>query len=53
MEYQIKMPFVGHNDGKWALSVAYVLGLLLKDGLQLECQLFNRVQKNQLLVLSF
>jgi hypothetical protein len=51
MEYQIKTSFLGHNARTRALSVAYVLGLLLKDGSQLECQLFNRVQKNQLLVL--
>jgi hypothetical protein len=51
MEYQINMFFVVHNAGTWALSVAYVLGLLLKEGLHLECQLFNKVQKNQLLVL--
>ena len=35
MEYQIKMPFVGYNARTGALTVAYVLGLLLKDGLQL------------------
>ena len=45
------MSFVGHNARTRTFSVAYDLGLLLRDGLQLECQLFNRVQKNQLLVL--
>jgi len=49
MEYQVKMPFVGCSAR--TRSVAYVLGLLVKDGLQLECQQSNGVQKNQLLVL--
>ena len=51
MQYQIKMSFVGHSARTRTLSVAYVLGFLLRDGLQLECQLFKRVQKNHLLVL--
>jgi hypothetical protein len=45
------MPFAGHNVRTRSSAAAYVLGLPLKEGLQLECLLFNRVQKNQLLVL--
>jgi len=48
---KLRCPFVRYSSRTRVLSVAYVLGLLVKDGLQLECQLFNRVQKNHLLVL--